>query len=782
MCHVCRVTLAAGLTVALVAPLSARPEDDAKTRPASPRVRADALYRYAVGLLQQRDDRLVTATKTLEEAVRLDPEAIHPRVELIDLYVALGRPDDAAKTAAAVVAMAPAWEDAKHRYGKVGKVWLVLARLRQELGQSDDAVATLWQCVKHPDLANQPAARAAAACEIGRLLEATHAEAAVTAYRLAVSLYATISVGAASPAEIAEAAEGMGRAAVKFAKDPKVTAADRTKLYADADAAFDLARTEFNKAGTVDRAARIDFHQATVALARKDWGKSESLLQKYLARRPRDADAYALYARVLREYRDSETAGAMLQAAARDMPDFMPLRLLLAEAYRVVRSDLAEQEYRKVIEKVADVAAYHGLITLQKKTGRSNEIRSDLESLFNAAMPDGRTVTNEKAAERARAMISALRQEPAIVRDLLNLVVNDVGYRGFNRGRGFGRGPQPPPRAFDGVLVLGELAESTRQLDTAEELFRGHLVDFNQRGFGGRGGRNGMVSPGTLDMYFGLIRALRAGHKHEEVVQVCRDGLDRQDAMTPYLNYFMAASLMRLGKGAEALAAAQVAIDSLNDAGLRLSTRLLRLEVLAFLGRYDQAIADGRKLLDSEDFAEADEVKQIRLALANVYSEARQFEPAEALLRAALDLAPDDATLHNALGYHLADQGRKLDEAERLIRRALELDQVEKRRRKDKLAAEEENSAFLDSLGWVLFRKGRLTEARDYLKKACDFPEGNGDPVVWDHLGDVHVRLGSAVEAERAWKRARDLYDRERRSQDNVRGAEVIRKLERLKK
>src|SRR5262245_15894769 len=195
MCHVRRATFAAGLTVALAAPLAARADEDAKARPATPRARADALYRYAVGLLQQRDDRLVTATKTLEEAVRLDPEAIYPRVELIDLYVALGRPDDAAKTASAVVTMAPAWEDPKHRYGKVGKVWLVLARLRQELGQSDDAVATLWQCVKHPELANQPAARAAAACEIGRLLEATHAEASVTAYRLAVSLYATITAG-----------------------------------------------------------------------------------------------------------------------------------------------------------------------------------------------------------------------------------------------------------------------------------------------------------------------------------------------------------------------------------------------------------------------------------------------------------------------------------------------------------------------------------------------------------------------------------------------------------
>src|SRR5207237_5623825 len=190
--------------------------------------------------------------------------------------------------------------------------------------------------------------------------------------------------------------------------------------------------------------------------------------------------------------------------------------------------------------------------------------------------------------------------------------------------------------------------------------------------------------------------------------------------------------------------------------------------------------------LDPDDerdrFAEPDEVKRIRLVLANVYADSRQFEKAEALLWAALELAPDDATVHNALGYHLADQGRKLDEAERLIRRALELDRTEKRRKKEMLASEEENAAFLDSLGWVLFRKGRLTEARDWLQKACALPEGGGDPVVWDHLGDVYARLGSIAEAKAAWEKARSWYAVERRSQDDARGAEVRRKLERLKK
>jgi hypothetical protein len=69
MCYVCRATLAACLTVAVAAPLAAGPQDDAKARPASPRARAEeltkeALKQYAVGLQQQREDRLVSATRS----------------------------------------------------------------------------------------------------------------------------------------------------------------------------------------------------------------------------------------------------------------------------------------------------------------------------------------------------------------------------------------------------------------------------------------------------------------------------------------------------------------------------------------------------------------------------------------------------------------------------------------------------------------------------------------------------------------------------------------------
>src|SRR5437660_283828 len=93
---------------------------------------------------------------------------------------------------------------------------------------------------------------------------------------------------------------------------------------------------------------------------------------------------------------------------------------------------------------------------------------------------------------------------------------------------------------------------------------------------------------------------------------------------------------------------------------------------------------------------------------------------------------------------------------------------------------DEENAAYLDSLGWVLFRRGHPAEAREWLAKAAALPEGAGDPTVWDHLGDAEYRLGAAGRAAEAWRKARSLYATEKRSKGDPRADEVRRKLEKL--
>jgi Flp pilus assembly protein TadD len=153
-----------------------------------------------------------------------------------------------------------------------------------------------------------------------------------------------------------------------------------------------------------------------------------------------------------------------------------------------------------------------------------------------------------------------------------------------------------------------------------------------------------------------------------------------------------------------------------------------------------------------------------------------------------LDADPNDAAACNSLGYQLADQNRHLDEAERLVRRAIDLDRAE-RQRSDKVgnedeeedeSADQENAAYLDSLGWVLFRKAKYADARAALEKATALPAGKDDPTVWDHLGDVHYRAGDLKKARAAWTTAVRLCDEECRGKKDGRADELGRKLRKL--
>ncbi len=98
---------------------------------------------------------------------------------------------------------------------------------------------------------------------------------------------------------------------------------------------------------------------------------------------------------------------------------------------------------------------------------------------------------------------------------------------------------------------------------------------------------------------------------------------------------------------------------------------------------------------------------------------------------------PQDASLLNALGYSLADRNQKLPRAEQLIRKALQ--------------ASPDNPAFLDSLGWVLFRRGNYAEALPYLERAYRiFP----DAEIASHWGELLWVTGKQAEARALWARS----------------------------
>lgn len=123
----------------------------------------------------------------------------------------------------------------------------------------------------------------------------------------------------------------------------------------------------------------------------------------------------------------------------------------------------------------------------------------------------------------------------------------------------------------------------------------------------------------------------------------------------------------------------------------------------------------------------------------------KQWPPAEADFRAALELNPDQPQVLNYLGYSLVEKQIKLDEALDMIERAV--------------TARPDSGYIVDSLGWVLFRLGRYDEAVGHMERAVELMAV--DPVVNDHLGDVYWAVGRKLEAEFQWKRALSFIDPE---------------------
>ena len=144
----------------------------------------------------------------------------------------------------------------------------------------------------------------------------------------------------------------------------------------------------------------------------------------------------------------------------------------------------------------------------------------------------------------------------------------------------------------------------------------------------------------------------------------------------------------------------------------------------------------GKTLDEAERLSSTDEDRQTVFFMRGaMFERMKKFDEAEASFRKVLAINGDYAGALNYLGYMLADRNTRLDEAYQLIKKALDLDP--------------ENSAYLDSLGWVYFRQGKYVEAERCLVKALDLM--NGDPTVHDHLGDVYSKLGKTKEAVAQW-------------------------------
>src|SRR2546421_3216405 len=157
-----------------------------------------------------------------------------------------------------------------------------------------------------------------------------------------------------------------------------------------------------------------------------------------------------------------------------------------------------------------------------------------------------------------------------------------------------------------------------------------------------------------------------------------------------------------------------------------------------------EAVVMFEEALNEAQNAQADFLKpRFYVEYGAAAEEAGLYDKAAELFHKAIAMDPANAAQpHNYLGYMWAEQNIHLDEAEDAIKRALQLDP--------------ENGAYLDSMAWVEYRQGKYDQALENLKRAIEnLPRE--DAVVFEHLGDVYLKLNRVSQALESWQKAKTL-------------------------
>ncbi len=126
---------------------------------------------------------------------------------------------------------------------------------------------------------------------------------------------------------------------------------------------------------------------------------------------------------------------------------------------------------------------------------------------------------------------------------------------------------------------------------------------------------------------------------------------------------------------------------------------------------------------------------ELHFNLGTIYDKLDRFDEVVREMEQALELDADHADALNYLGYSYADRGIHIDKAVELTQRAVTL--------------KPHNGYYVDSLGWALFKDGRVDEALEMMQRALALV--HDDPVIYEHLGEIFLRRQEPEKARDAW-------------------------------
>ncbi len=124
--------------------------------------------------------------------------------------------------------------------------------------------------------------------------------------------------------------------------------------------------------------------------------------------------------------------------------------------------------------------------------------------------------------------------------------------------------------------------------------------------------------------------------------------------------------------------------------------------------------------------------------LGILYNSAGQIAQSDSAYERVLQIDPDNPLVNNNFAYSFSERNINLDRAEKMIERALR--------------AEPKNPSYLDTMGWILYQRGKYAPAAEFIKQAIE--NGDTNATIYEHLGDAYHKLGKSSAALEAWNEA----------------------------
>jgi len=467
---------------------------------------------------------------------------------------------------------------------------------------------------------------------------------------------------------------------------------------------------------------------------REDTAAAAATLERYRSTHSSSVEVDYNLARIYVDMGRSEEARKLLEGALEEAPDSREIRQLLAEVLEEAgEADKAVEVFRPVTD--SNPGNPYGQYRLGTLLNAAGEFKEAQEHLQTALQADPGNVRVLLALGQSLLGTGDNRQAEDIYRRALDRDASSLEARFF-----LGRIAQARAEDDRALKLYSQILTQTAEKQSAQDRaffglasFQTALIqylnaDYPQALSSVKNAIEVAREPST-DLYGLLIRIHIDSGNPAQAQQELSQALG---VLPGNLELLALDGEIRLREG-DRTAARNRFREMLKSSGSSEEAYLLILQACSRAEANKEGVSWARQGVDAHHDSEALEFQQ-----AALLERAGDFRESEKAFQALLQQSPNNAEALNYLGYMLADRGVKLEEALGLIQRAL--------------AIQPDNPAFLDSMGWALYRLGKAEQAEPYLVRAVQ--GSRDDATVLEHLGDVQAKLGKRADALKAYRKA----------------------------